>query len=315
MAENKNSILVYADWLNVFEELEDDEAGRLIKHFFRYVNDLNPEPPDRLTKIAFEPIKQSLKRDLDKWETKKGERSLSGRLGNLKKYTPDLYKQVSENQITIEAAESIAKHRKISLSDNSDSNISQRIANIAVSVSESVSVSDILLEKESKHSLSNNITLEEKKANFLKKNDRKAAMIGGSDSEAKHGGSNKSDAKPPPSTIAVVLDSPYGTGELHHRVREWARANPGKHEAEVFKDFLGYWTAPVQKGQDRGRELWKTKLTFEIGLRLATWAKNEKQSNQNGNKTNTSPADYLTNTARELEAIFNSPNSSRRPTI
>jgi hypothetical protein len=307
MAENKNSILVYADWLNVFEELEDDEAGRLIKHFFRYVNDLNPEPPDRLTKIAFEPIKQSLKRDLDKWETKKGERSLSGRLGNLKKYTPDLYKQVSENQITIEAAENIAKHRKTSLSDDSDSNPSQTIANIAVSVSDSVSVSDILLEKESKHSLSNNITLEEKKAKiFEKNNERKAAMHGGSDSEAKQGGSN---------TIAVVKDSPYGTGELHHRVREWAKANPGKHEAEVFKDFLGYWTATVQKGRDRGRELWKTKLTFEIGQRLATWAKNEKQSNQNGNKANTNPTEYLTKTARELEEIFNSPNSSHHAPV
>ena len=72
MAENKSGIIVYADWINVFEELEDIEAGKLIKHFFRYVNDLNPEAPDRLTKIAFEPIKQSLKRDLEKWENKKG---------------------------------------------------------------------------------------------------------------------------------------------------------------------------------------------------------------------------------------------------
>jgi hypothetical protein len=29
MAENKKSVLVYADWLDKFEELEDDEAGRL----------------------------------------------------------------------------------------------------------------------------------------------------------------------------------------------------------------------------------------------------------------------------------------------
>jgi hypothetical protein len=34
------------------KELEDDEAGRL-KHFFRYVNDLNPEYPDRTTKLMF----------------------------------------------------------------------------------------------------------------------------------------------------------------------------------------------------------------------------------------------------------------------
>jgi len=74
MAENKKSIVVYADWIDKFEELEDDEAGRLIKHFFRYVNDLNPEAPDRTTKLMFIDIEATLKRDLVKWE-KRAERS------------------------------------------------------------------------------------------------------------------------------------------------------------------------------------------------------------------------------------------------
>jgi hypothetical protein len=71
MAENKKSILVYSDWMNIFEQLEDEEAGKLIKHFFKYVNDLNPEAPDRLTKLLFEPIKQTLKRDLVKYEDRR----------------------------------------------------------------------------------------------------------------------------------------------------------------------------------------------------------------------------------------------------
>jgi len=79
MADNKNSIIVYADWIDKFEELEDDEAGRLIKHFFRYVNDLNPEYPDKLTKIAFIDIKNSLKRDLGKWEQTIEGRSKAGK--------------------------------------------------------------------------------------------------------------------------------------------------------------------------------------------------------------------------------------------
>jgi hypothetical protein len=68
MAKDKKTILVYADWISIFEKLEDDEAGKLIKHFFRYVNDQNPSAPDRLTDIIFEPIKQQLKRDLKKYE-------------------------------------------------------------------------------------------------------------------------------------------------------------------------------------------------------------------------------------------------------
>jgi len=79
MADNKKGIIVYADWIDKFEELDDDEAGRLIKHFFRYVNDLNPEYPDKLTKIAFLDIKNSLKRDLDKWEQTLEGRSRAGK--------------------------------------------------------------------------------------------------------------------------------------------------------------------------------------------------------------------------------------------
>ncbi len=68
MAENKKRIVVYADWIDKFDPLEDEEAGRLIKHFFRYVNDKNPDPPDRLTQLLFVDIKNQLKRDLAKWE-------------------------------------------------------------------------------------------------------------------------------------------------------------------------------------------------------------------------------------------------------
>lgn len=68
MAENKKAIVVYADWIEQFESLSNEEAGKLIKHFFRYVNDLNPIPDDRITEIAFLPIKATLKRDLEKWE-------------------------------------------------------------------------------------------------------------------------------------------------------------------------------------------------------------------------------------------------------
>jgi len=74
MAEDKKSIIVYADWITKFEALTDDEAGRLIKHFFRYVNDLNPVAQDRITELSFIDIQQTLKRDLVKWE-KRAERS------------------------------------------------------------------------------------------------------------------------------------------------------------------------------------------------------------------------------------------------
>ena len=70
MAENKNKIIVYRDWITTFDSLNNEEAGVLIKHFFEYINDKDPNPPDRLTKLLFEPIKQTLRRDLKTYEAK-----------------------------------------------------------------------------------------------------------------------------------------------------------------------------------------------------------------------------------------------------
>ncbi len=142
MAENKKSIIVYADWIDKFEECTDDEAGRLIKHFFRYVNDLNPEAPDRITKLLFTDIKNTLKRDLNKYEDKKTERSRSGKLGNLKKYNKDLYDDVVSNNLTLEEALAMAKYRKESLSE-------KIVAKLAVSDSDSDSDSVTLIKENS----------------------------------------------------------------------------------------------------------------------------------------------------------------------
>jgi hypothetical protein len=70
MADKKNKVIVYKDWISTFDKLSDDEAGKLIKHFFQYINDLNPESDDRLITLLFEPIKQTLKRDLKAYEAR-----------------------------------------------------------------------------------------------------------------------------------------------------------------------------------------------------------------------------------------------------
>ena len=81
MAEGKNKIIVYKDWIKKFEALKDVEAGKLIKHFFRYVNDLNPVAPDRVTELSFIDIEQTLKRDLKKWESAADRSRENGLLG------------------------------------------------------------------------------------------------------------------------------------------------------------------------------------------------------------------------------------------
>jgi len=72
MAKEKNGFVLYCDVIHTAEKLTDEQAGKLFKHILRYVNDQNPEC-DFVTEIAFEPIKQTLKRDLVKYENKRAQ--------------------------------------------------------------------------------------------------------------------------------------------------------------------------------------------------------------------------------------------------
>jgi hypothetical protein len=135
MAEGKNSFILYADYYDQIKELSDEEAGKIMKHLFSYVNDENPAPlQDRLLRLVFEPIKKQLKRDLKEWEGTKSKKSEAGRLGNLKKYQPDLYDAVKTGGLPIEEAESIARHRIMSQCDAN--------AAVTVTVNDNVTVND-----------------------------------------------------------------------------------------------------------------------------------------------------------------------------
>lgn len=93
MAENKKSFILYTDQSGVFNQLPDEIAGKLIKHIFAYVNDENPISNDLIINIAFEPIKQSLKRDLKRYEQYVEKQAVNGAKGGRPK-------KPNETQIT-----------------------------------------------------------------------------------------------------------------------------------------------------------------------------------------------------------------------
>jgi len=80
MATNKKSFLLYVDLIHTVEKLPDEYAGKLFKHLLEYVNDRNPVTDDIVVNIAFEPIKQSLKRDLIRWDETREKRSKAGKI-------------------------------------------------------------------------------------------------------------------------------------------------------------------------------------------------------------------------------------------
>ena len=110
--------MLYTDQREVFDELTDEDAGKLIKIIFAYVNDENPEVNDRLLKVAFLPIKTQLKRDLVIWDEKKQQRAEAGRKGGL------------------------AKASNATFATNDSSKAKQNLANLAVNVNGNVNVND-----------------------------------------------------------------------------------------------------------------------------------------------------------------------------
>lgn len=121
MAEGKKSFLFYTNWGDTFDELTDEDAGKLIKHLCDYTRDKDPQTDNLLIKAVFANIKSILKMDLDKWEAKSLKNSESAK----KRWDKN-------NANASERTERIAKHADIDIVIGNDIDI------------------DILLEKETK---------------------------------------------------------------------------------------------------------------------------------------------------------------------
>jgi hypothetical protein len=80
MAKDKKSFVLYSDQRSIIDMLSDEQAGQLLKHIYSYVNDENPELKDLSLKLAFEPIKLQLKRDLKKWDNQREQRIRAGKI-------------------------------------------------------------------------------------------------------------------------------------------------------------------------------------------------------------------------------------------
>ena len=97
MAKDKKSFVLYSDYDELFNELSNEDAGKLIKHIFEYVNDRNPSTDDPIIKLSFIPIKQQLKRDLKKYEDRAERSRNNGALGGRPKKPKETQKTQQVN--------------------------------------------------------------------------------------------------------------------------------------------------------------------------------------------------------------------------
>ena len=166
MSKDKKSFILYLDQQELFNKLPDEIAGKLIKHIFSYVNCENPEANDLLLDIAFAPIKQALKRDLNKWETQLEQRSRAGKISAERRATKA--NEAQRNPTTVESRSTkstdsvnvsvsvsdsvseVIKHLNIVINAKYKTSTKSHIENISARLNEGHSVDDLKLVIDSK---------------------------------------------------------------------------------------------------------------------------------------------------------------------
>ena len=130
MANNKKSFILYTDIKATVDKLSNEYAGMLFKHILAYVNDENPTTDDLLLEIAFEPIKQQFKRDLNKWEKIKSKRSEAGKLGGRPKKQEEAKKANAFSEKQTKAKKAVSVNGNVSVNVSVNDNVINKEKNI-----------------------------------------------------------------------------------------------------------------------------------------------------------------------------------------
>lgn len=81
MAENKKAFVLYCDLIDSIKHMGNEEKAIVFTWILEYVNDLNPKIPSGLLGAVIEPIRNQLKRDLKKYESRAERSRLNGSKG------------------------------------------------------------------------------------------------------------------------------------------------------------------------------------------------------------------------------------------
>ena len=87
MAEEKKSFIGYCDWLQLVEDLDNEESGKIFQWLLKYVNSTSennpPYPNEKHLKIICKVLQKQLYEDFLKWKEEKEKRIEAGRKGGL----------------------------------------------------------------------------------------------------------------------------------------------------------------------------------------------------------------------------------------
>lgn len=279
MAEGKNKIIVYRDWKDLFLSLKDNQAGKLIKHFFRYVNDEKPKELTGTEKIAWISIQATLKRDLKKWENfvekqadngKKGGRPVNNKLYSK---TGKLIPDNTDKHFVYLIFDSVKLEFKIGETQN----LIKRRYTIKRPTNDLIIWDFAILDPYTCQEIERNIK------NKYKHNGDWLDITEKDANDIIELFSQKTQAfdKIPKKAVSdsVIIDSVIIEKEIKNNIenRKLSFASTlkpflEKYGKETLNDFYKYWTEPNRSGTKFKMEMEKT---WSLELRLSTWASNE----------------------------------------
>ena len=128
----KDSFILYTEQKEVINKLSDEQAGKLIKAIYEYVETGQMPKLDTLLEIVIIPFKQNIDRNADKYEEIKQKRSLAGKKGakikkqkQTKQANAKFVKQAVANQAVNENVNvNENDNENVNVNDNDNENVS-----------------------------------------------------------------------------------------------------------------------------------------------------------------------------------------------
>lgn len=130
----KKSFVLYSDFKATLDKLPDNEAGKLFKLILDFVNGIDVKPDSLLLDVVFEPIKQQMVRDQEKYAEELEKRRIAGQLGGLTKANN------AKQSLANLASATSAKESLANLGDNVNENVNE---NVSVTVNDNVNENEI----------------------------------------------------------------------------------------------------------------------------------------------------------------------------
>ena len=118
---DKNSFLMYVDWNDMIEELDDQSRGQLLLAIMRYQSGAELPEMDIGAKVAFAQIRNQFRKDEEKYSRTVANRSAAGKLGGRPKANVSAEKQ--KKQMLLEESNTKQTEAKKADNDNVNDNV------------------------------------------------------------------------------------------------------------------------------------------------------------------------------------------------